>query len=116
MDATSTFRSTSPGPGSGRAQPCTRISSAPCRIAAFIVDVGMPIASGNLDDARLDWLEALGNLRVVARDDELRGYCQAIDRLEGREHLGQARDDLHGLACLDVVIEVRRIRREHDGA
>src|SRR5262249_8754154 len=32
------------------------------------------------------------------------------------EHLGQARDDLHGLARFHVVVEVRGIRREHHGA
>src|SRR5262245_64481966 len=68
--------------------------------------------SGDLDDARLDGLEAIGYLRIVAGHDQLRRAGEAVDRVEGREHLGQARDDLHGLPRLDVVIEVRRVGRE----
>src|SRR5262249_37869187 len=73
-------------------------------------------SSGDLDDARLDGLEAIGYLRIVAGHDQLRRAGETVDRVEGREHLGQARDDLHGLPRLDVVIEVRGVGREHDGA
>src|SRR3989449_3825012 len=42
IDATSTFSRTSPGPGSGRGQGWTRMSSAPWRTTAFMLeDVGM---------------------------------------------------------------------------
>src|SRR5207253_10795536 len=61
-------------------------------------------------------LEALRYLRSVAGDDQLGGSGEPIDRVEGCQHLRQARDDLHGLPGLDVVIEVRGIRREHHGA
>src|SRR5438445_6388390 len=50
IEATSTFRSTSPGPSSGTGQVCTRISSAPCRTTAFIVD-GIDISSPPLEDS-----------------------------------------------------------------
>src|SRR5919198_1021391 len=73
-----------------------------------------PRTSGDLDDARLDRLEPVGDLGIVARDDQPRGAGESVDRLEGREHLGQARDDLDGLARLHVAIEVRRVGGEHD--
>src|SRR5262244_3116461 len=71
---------------------------------------------GDLDDAGLHGLEAVGHLRVVAGHHELLFARQHVDGLERVEHLGQARDDLHGLARLHVVVEVRGIRGEHHRA
>src|SRR5438093_8549046 len=62
--------------------------------------------SGDLDDAWLDRLEPVSDQRVVAGDDQLLGARERVDRLEGGEHLGQARDDLHGLARLHIAVEV----------
>jgi hypothetical protein len=78
--------------------------------------MGSSLWPGDFDDARLDQLEPVGDLRVVARDDELGHARQAIDGLEGGEHFGQARDDLDGLPRLDVVVEVRGVGGEHDRA
>src|SRR5438128_2184521 len=73
-------------------------------------------ASRDLDDARLDGFEPFGDLWVVAGDDQLRRAREGVDRLEGREHLRQIRDDLDRLSGLDVVVEVRGVGGEDDGA
>src|SRR5215470_3589904 len=72
-------------------------------------------ASRDLHDPRLLLLEARGHGGVVARDDEAGLARELVDGLEGVEHLGQARDDLDGLAILDVVVEVRGVRGEDHG-
>src|SRR2546430_12307989 len=45
-----------------------------------------------------DGLETVGDQGIMAGDDQLLGARERVDRLEGREHLGEARDDLDGLA------------------
>jgi hypothetical protein len=62
--------------------------------------------SGDPDDATVNRREALADLRVVAGDDQPLGAGQRLDRLEGREHLGEVGEDLDRLALLDVTVEV----------
>src|SRR5207247_5230486 len=78
--------------------------------------VRVAVCSGDLDDAGLHLLEAVGHLRIVAGHHQLLLARERVDGLEGVEHLGEAGDDLHGLARLHVVVEVRGVGGEHHRA
>src|SRR5262249_42100224 len=69
----------------------------------------------DLDDARFHRLESIGDQGIVTGHDQPPGAGQPVDRLERGQHLGQARYDLNRLASLDVPVEVRSVRRQHDG-
>ena len=62
--------------------------------------------SGDPDDTGVNRREALADLRVVTGDDQPLGAGQCLDRLEGREHLGEVGEDLDRLALLHVSVEV----------
>src|SRR5713101_3412294 len=98
-----------------RARAAVRLEHVPSPITPMCTTAGIG-TSGDLDYAGLDLLEAVGDERVVAGDDQLLLAGEGVDGLEGLEHLGQVGDDLHGLARLHVVVEVRGIRREDDRA
>src|SRR4030095_6278772 len=57
---------------------------------------------GDLHDSGLDFLEALGDLGIVPRDDAIWAARYFVDPVEALQHLGQAGDDMHGVAPLDV--------------
>src|SRR4029077_11142602 len=111
-----------------RARGAVRLEHVPSPITPMCTTAGIG-TSGDLDYAGLDLLEAGGDERVgagddqlllggegVARNDQLLLAGEGGDGLEGLEHLGQVGDDLHGLARLHVVVEVRGIRGEDDRA
>jgi len=52
----------------------------------------------------------------VARDDQLRGAREGVDRLEGREISGKLVMIWTCLSRLYVVVEVRGVGGEDDGA
>src|SRR5262245_39864841 len=68
----------------------------------------------DLDDASFHRLETIGHQRIVTGHDQPPGAGQSVDRLERGQHLGQTRYDLNRLTSLDVPVEVRSVRRQHD--
>src|SRR5437899_4586872 len=68
----------------------------------------------DLDDARFHGLEPVGDQRIVTGHDQPSGAGQPVDRLEGAQHLGQARYDLNRLTGPDVPVTVRGRGRQHD--
>src|SRR5438094_2642164 len=98
-----------------RARAAVRLEHVPSPMTPMCRTAGIE-PSGDLDDAGLDLLEAVGDERIVAGDDQLLLAGERVNGLEGFEHLRQAGDDLHGLARLHVVVEVRSVRGEDDRA
>jgi len=56
-------------------------------------------------------VEAAGHLGIVAGHHQPGGAGEGVDAVEALEHLGQARDELHRVAALDVAVGVRRTDR-----
>src|SRR5438132_14334566 len=82
---------------------CTTNCLAP---VAKVLNDAVGIDKGFMDDATVNRREALADLRVVTGDDQPLGTGQRLDRLEGREHLGEVGEDLDRLALLHVTVEV----------
>src|SRR2546426_4221138 len=93
-------------------RPSAAITARPMTMRRIESPLGWTL--GDLDDAGLELREPVGNLWIVTRDHELGRAGERVDRVEGRQHLRQVRDDLHGLARLHVVIEVRGVGSEDD--